>query len=216
MLLGRLRTHRNRSAQITYRRDNRHVIKALNPPDVKQVMKTGNNIRHHHQRCAAASQQSPAGTQQRTLHRSKVRSSYCKHTCWSLFLNGGKLARLQSQHHFSQQQCRGSSEASGVGDFRGKTSTRLNIFDFSTTGSALVRCDAAFMASNVAQMSMRRNLVVRCDRRLHKSLFEESKCHKTTDVPVFTELHFCSRTPEVLLKIAPSKLHNNSKKWNDS
>lgn len=173
MLLGRLRTHRSRSAQITYRRDNRHDIKALNPPDIKQVMKTGNNIPHHHHRCAVASQQPPAGRQQRTLHRSKVRSSYCKHTCWSRFLNGGKLARLQRQRHFPQQQCRGSREAAGVDGVRGKTEVKppppasTSYPDFSTTGSASVRCEAPFTASDVTDVDG--DLVVRCRRRLHES-----------------------------------------------
>lgn len=121
MLLGRLRTHRNRSAQITHRRDNRHDIKALNPPDIKQVMKTGNSIRHHHQRCAVASQQSPAGRQQRTLHRSKVRWSYCKHTCWSLFLNGGKLARLQRNITFHSSNAELLQRLPAWTIFRGKT-----------------------------------------------------------------------------------------------
>lgn len=135
MLLGHLRTHRNRSAQITYRRDNRHDIKALNPPDIKQVMKTGNNIRHHRQRCCCVPK---VPSWETATHPAQVKGQMellQTHLLESV-PERWKLARPQRQRHLSQLP------------------QRLPACTISE-GRALVGCEAASTASNAAQMSVR-------------------------------------------------------------
>lgn len=136
MLLGHFRTHRSRSAQITYRRDNRHHIKALNPPDIKQAMKTGSNIRHHHQRCAVASQRSPAGRHHPVQVKGQIQLLLTH--LLELVPERCKASKATRQRHFSQQQCRASSEAAVGTNSEGKlplASTFLSNFTAQQTSA---------------------------------------------------------------------------------
>lgn len=165
MLLGRLRAHRSRSAQITYRRDNRHDIKALNPPDIKQLMKTGNNIRHHHQRCCVPTLPS----WERTTHPAQVKGQ--SELLQTHLLVPERCKAREATAPTPQEQRRRSLEAAGVDDFRGKTYRTLPL------AATLGRCEAAFTASDVDEEEFSPLMPL----KVAKSLLEESKSHKTDD-----------------------------------